>query len=302
MEPLDEKVRAFVYSLLLHGGIGLFMLLGFLHLPPRAPDAAGEPVLATMRVSSADLKSARAAIAKATKQMDEDASPKRQPLPAPRPQQSPAPLQVKAQERIAQPDTTDQQAVSRLSTQPALVPEPQEQQARHQQEQVDLTQDIEHQQDAEHRQRLQELQDIQRLRLAAERRTKMEEQRLQQLADLAQHPDAVPAAADSPAPAGNHGVDAGLLARYKAAMLQTADQNWNHVGAPELSSCRVRFTQIPGGEIINVEFMRCPYDAQGREFVERALKKAPMPYAGFEPVFIRQVELTFCYPREECEQ
>jgi hypothetical protein len=26
----------------------------------------------------------------------------------------------------------------------------------------------------------------------------------------------------------------------------------------------VRFTQIPGGEVINVEFMRCPYDAEGR--------------------------------------
>jgi len=40
----------------------------------------------------------------------------------------------------------------------------------------------------------------------------------------------------------------------------------------------------------------------GREFVERALKKAPMPYSGFETVFMRQVELGFCYPREDCER
>ena len=85
-------------------------------------------------------------------------------------------------------------------------------------------------------------------------------------------------------------------------MLQTADQNWNHLGAPELTTCKVRFTQIPGGEVINVEFMGCPYDAEGREFVERALKKTPMPYSGFEPVFMRQVELKFCYPREDCER
>ena len=83
-------------------------------------------------------------------------------------------------------------------------------------------------------------------------------------------------------------------------MLQTADQNWNHIGAPELTHCRVRFTQIPGGEVINVEFMSCPYDSQGREFVDRALRKTPMPYSGFEKVFLRKVELTFCYPREEC--
>ena len=79
-------------------------------------------------------------------------------------------------------------------------------------------------------------------------------------------------------------------------MLQTADQNWNHIGAPELTHCRVRFTQIPGGEVINVEFTSCPYDAQGREFVDRALRKTPMPYSGFEDVFLRKVELTFCYP------
>ena len=65
--------------------------------------------------------------------------------------------------------------------------------------------------------------------------------------------------------------------------------------------CKVRFTQIPGGEVINVEFMSCPYDSEGREFVERALKKTPMPYSGFYPVFMRQVELSFCFPREDCE-
>ena len=139
-------------------------------------------------------------------------------------------------------------------------------------------------------------------REAAARRTRLEEQKLQQLADL-QAATPRPAAPSTPAPAapvGDSGTDDGLLARYKAAMLQTADQNWNHIGAPELTHCRVRFTQIPGGEVINVEFTSCPYDAQGREFVDRALRKTPMPYSGFEDVFLRKVELTFCYPREEC--
>jgi colicin import membrane protein len=232
----------------------------------------------------------------------QEAAPKPQPIPEPVPQLSPTPPQPKPQEQLDRPDTVDQQAISRLATEPPPQPVAHEQEQRQRQEQAELTQDVETQKEAERRQRLLAYQDIKRQREAAERRTHMEEQRLQQLADL--QPEAAPARAPArdPAPTGNRGVDEGLLARYKAQMLQTADQNWNHLGAPELTTCKVRFTQIPGGEVINVEFMRCPYDAEGREFVERALKKAPMPYSGFEPVFMRQVELSFCFPREECER
>ena len=70
--------------------------------------------------------------------------------------------------------------------------------------------------------------------------------------------------------------------------------------APEATRCEVRFTQIPGGEVIDVAFQRCPFDAQGRESVERALRRAPMPYDEFKSVFERQVTLTFCYPEEAC--
>ena len=73
-------------------------------------------------------------------------------------------------------------------------------------------------------------------------------------------------------------------------------------GMPERVPCQVRFTQYAGGEVVNVEFLSCPYDAQARESVERALMKTPMPYAGFETVFQRNVILTMCYPREECER
>jgi colicin import membrane protein len=85
-----------------------------------------------------------------------------------------------------------------------------------------------------------------------------------------------------------------------AAMRQTADNNWTHVGAPERVRCKVRFTQLPGGEVIKVEFIDCPYDDQGRDFVDRALRKTPMPYQGFDKVFIRSPEITFCHPIEEC--
>ncbi|MDZ4047703.1 MAG: protein TolA, partial [Pseudoxanthomonas sp.] len=183
--------------------------------------------------------------------------------------------------------------------------EREEQEAKRIQEQIDLTERQRTQEEAERRQRLREQQlaqlaEIRKQRADAERRTRMEEQRLQQLADR----DAAPAEKPSPAPAqqagGNNGVDTDLAARYALALLQTAEMNWNTSLAPELTPCRVRFTQIPGGEVMDVDFLACPFDGPARESVERALRRSPMPYDGFEPVFQRQINLTFCYPKEAC--
>ena len=302
MESFASQTRAFLYSLAVHLALVLLVWFGVdWMLPERDANAAGEPVQATLQVSDSQMQAAKAAIAKAEKQLEE-AAPKPQPVPVETPQDNPAPPQPKPQEQLERPDTVDQQAISREAVLPAPEPALQEQEQRQRQDQAELTEDIEKQQEAERRQRLLAYQEVRREREAAERRTRIEEQRLQQLADLQQDEPAPAPPARPAAPAGNRGADEGLLARYKAEMLRTADQNWNHLGAPELTTCKVRFTQIPGGEVINVEFMRCPYDAEGREFVERALKKSPMPYGGFESVFMRQVELSFCYPREECER
>jgi colicin import membrane protein len=305
MESFASQTRAFIYSLAIHVALILLVWFGVdWLLPPSDAAAAGAPVEATLRVSDAELQAAKKAIAKAEKKQEEAAPPKPpQPVPEPRPQTSPTPPQPKPQEQLDKPDTVDQEAISRAAIEPPKQPAPQEQVQRQRQEQAELTQDLAKQQEAERKQRLLAYEDVRKQREAAERRTKMEEQRLQQLADLQPAPAPPPRTGTSaPAPTGNRGQDTGLLARYKAAMLQTADHNWNHLGAPELSVCKVRFTQIPGGEVINVEFMSCPYDSEGREFVERALKKTPMPYSGFEPVFMRQVELSFCFPREDCER
>jgi colicin import membrane protein len=302
MESFASQTRAFIYSLAIHVALVLLVWFGVdWLLPPREAAAAGEPIQATLKASDRDLAAARKAIAKAEKSMEEAVPSPPQPTPEPKPQDSPVPPQPKPQEQLDRPDTVDQEAISRLAVEPPKQPAPVEQAAKQRQEQAELTEDIAKQQEAERKQRLLALQEIQRQRIAAERRTRIEEQRLQQLADIAST-DRVPREAPAAPPPGERGPDEGLLARYKAAMLQTADQNWNHSNAPELTTCKVRFTQIPGGEVINVEFIRCPYDAEGREFVERALKKAPMPYSGFETVFMRQVELGFCYPREDCER
>lgn len=303
MESFADQFRAFALALLFHVAlIALIWWSAYWVFPHLDSAAAGEPIRATLQVSAADVRRAEAAIKASPKpQPPEVAAPKPQPVPEPTPQVSDTPLQMTPQAPQDRPDTVDQERISKLAQEQANQLALEEQEERRRQEQVDLTEDIERQQLAERKQRLREYQEIVRQREDANKRTRMEEQRLQQLADM--QAARLPSKSAPPAPqAGNRGPDEGLLARYKAAMLQTADQNWNHLGAPELTRCKVSFTQIPGGEVINVEFISCPYDAQGKEFVDRALRKAPMPYSGFESVFLRTVELTFCYPREECER
>jgi colicin import membrane protein len=295
-----DTVQATILALLLHIGLILAVWLSALwvwHEPVEA--AAGPVVSATLEFSAADLHRAEKAIKASAKT---DQAPKPQPLPSPRPQTSDEPLQAKPQAPQPQPDTVDQQRLDPLAELQAQ--EKLADQARQRQKQVDLTEDIERQQEAEKRQRLREqLEAIHQQRMQAEQLTRLEEQRMQQLADLS--PPAPKPPKPAPAqtqPSGSNGRSKELQNAYVAALNQTARENWNTSLAPELQRCEVRFTQIPGGDVINVEFLTCQYDTQARDSVERALRKTPMPYAGFESVFQRQITLTMCYPKEACEQ
>ena len=117
--------------------------------------------------------------------------------------------------------------------------------------------------------------------------------RAQQLADArAQTPGASPA---SPPP-GNRGTDPGLLAQYTAALQQAIVRQWTRPESVQLGQrCRISIRQLPGGEVVDVTIApSCPFDALGRQSVERAvLKASPLPYAGFESVFDRNLTLNF---------
>ncbi|CAN5241860.1 cell envelope integrity protein TolA [soil metagenome] len=307
MESPTDRARAFTLAVALHIGLLVLAWMSASWAFPRTDEAAaGEPIQATLQMSKADLKRAAQAVAEAEKarppEPEPPVTPPPQPQPAPKPQVADTPPQPIAQERLDKPDLVDQQQISKLAQQPPDKPAPEEQVQKTRQDQVDLTQDQIRQRIAERRQELRaQIEQLQRERDTSAKRTRLEEQRLAQLAD---RQPATPTPARDSAPdrpvAGNRGVDAGLLSRYKAAMLMTADGNWNHLGVPERTHCQVRFTQLTGGEVINVEFIGCPYDVEGRETVDRALRKSPMPYAGFETVFARQVTLDFCHPREVC--
>jgi len=301
MPTRADQFLAVTLALLLHVLALLAAWLGRDWVRTEDVAAAGPVIAATLQFTAADVRAAQAAVAqaKAARPAEPTPPPPPQPREAPQPQEAVEPPQAKPQAPLERPDTVDQEEITRLAPTPSDSDE--EQRKREMQKQVDLTEELERQREAENRERLREQYEaIKREREEATRMTKMEEQRLRQLAD---RQPASPQPAHTPAqpPSGARGTDEGLMARYKAAMHATANDNWNRGLAPELVRCEVRFQQIPGGEVINIEFMDCPYDAQARESVERALRKTPMPYSGFESVFMPKVITTFCYPEEACQ-
>ncbi|WP_159017525.1 TonB C-terminal domain-containing protein [Cognatiluteimonas profundi] len=263
--------------------------------------AAGEPVEADVVDANALSAPMQRALRRhpVTAPPVEAATPPPQPLPEPRPEDAPVQRQVKAQEPVPVPDTIDQERVDRdaLSAQTRE----REQEEKRRQEQIDLT-ERERQDEAEKRQRLarqadlqRQLADIRKQRAQASKEAQLAEQKLQQLADARARNPAQSVASASP-PAGNNGVDRDLAARYAAALQEAILRNWTRPDSvPQGQRCKLNIRQLPGGEVIDVQVAAsCPYDDLGKRSVEAAVLKAqPLPYAGFEAVFNRNLTVNF---------
>lgn len=92
-----------------------------------------------------------------------------------------------------------------------------------------------------------------------------------------------------------------LRQRYANELNREIRRRWNSKSATPFVKCTLMFEQIPGGEVIRIEFLNCPYAAPAREAIERALIVRELPYAGFESVFSRQISMTLCVPEQECK-
>jgi len=251
---------------------------------------------------------AQAAPPPAALQPQEEAAPPPQPEPEPAPQDAMVSPQLAPQTPQAVPDTREQERASL----DAVSPEPpveREQDERRREEQVDLT-EREEQQRTEERQRrsaqqldrLRALAAAQRARAEASDQTRMEQQRLEQIADMSPRqppspdPSAAASSAQATAMAGNNGTDTSLEGAYGLAIQNAIERNWRRPETVPLGvRCRIAIVQIPGGDVLSVDVApSCPYDAAGRDSLERAvMAAAPLPYAGFESVFRRQLDLNF---------
>lgn len=289
-KAIPPNRRALISTIALHAAfIALAWLASIWVIPSYDSGGQGEPVVATLQISKADLARAKKAV------RDAEKAQASQPKPEPRPQTSDKPLQQTAQTWVDRPDTEVQEEVQRMAAQPSDTA--QEQKLKQKQAQVELTEDVKKDLAEENRQRLikQQLEAVRKQR--AELQADIEAAKITELASAGKSKS--PAKPETPA--GLAGNDNGLSGRYKTALNATARANWNTVQIPEQTRCKVEFTQIRGGEVIDVDFLSCPLNAAGRESIERALYKSPMPYAGFESVFQRKVTLLFCYPDEVCQ-
>lgn len=319
-ETRADTTRAIGLALGLHALVFVLMFAGLWWTQTqRPPAAAGSPVSAEL-VDAGDLSSAmrrtlrdrpkpaaEPAPEALPEPVEDDAAPLPQPLPEPVPQDQPTPQQQTPQDFIPDPQDRNQDAVVDTPT-PRPADERKLQEAKRKQEQVDLTEQS-RQQEAERKRRLakleeerqQQLADIRRQRALAARDAKIAAAQIQRIADArtANAADAAAqadAAASGGARAGNAGVDAGLLAQYQAALVAAINSKWTRPESiPVGAKCRLTIRQMVGGNVVSVEVAPpCAYDEAGRESVKRAVLKAdPLPYAGFEDVFNRNLTITF---------
>lgn len=251
---------------------------------PVVEAAPGEAIQAELIDPSALSASMQRALQRDPKALPE---PVAEPTPTPpEPVIEPLPEPVAEQAlppSVQVPDKVDQEKVQKNADAPDPAKVQREQEAKRRQQQVDL--------DADKEKKLAEIR--KQLERATRERT-MAEQRAQQLADAKARQTA--GASLAAPPPGNHGKDATLLAQYVAALQQAIVVQWTRPESVQIGQrCRLTIRQLPGGDVVDVTISNpCPLDVLGRQSVERAvLKASPLPYAGFENVFDRTLNLNF---------
>lgn len=282
---------ALVQALLLHAVLFALMFAGLRWSQRNVAEAAqGDPIEADL-VAVSDLS--------ASMQRALQRAPKAQPAPPPEPDMpdplpDPLPEAAPPQPKVLPPPVPDpapveQEKVQRDAPSPQVAKVPREQaQQRKQPDQAELQA---RQQQEQARQKERQLAELRRLREQAARERSLAEQRAQQLAEAR-----TAGTASAPPSPGNRGTDPSLQAKYAAALQQAILRQWIRPETVPLGQrCRISIRQLQGGEVVDVDVSgSCPYDAAGRQSVERAVYKAsPLPYAGFEAVFNRNLDLNF---------
>jgi colicin import membrane protein len=308
----DTRV-AFVAALALHALLFALLFVGMWWTRTTAPVSAAGPEIEADLVDPNALAAPlrRALEAPAQREPEpvpvppepEPVAPPPQPVPEPRPEDSQVAPQPQAQAPVPVPDTREQERVEREAE--AARQAAREQEEKRRQEQIDLT-ERKRQEEAEKKQRLaqqaqqqeiaRKLEKIRAEREKAKRAADLAEQKLKQIADARAAQETQPSASTAAPPPGNNGVDAGLAARYAAALTDAILRNWTRPDSVPLGqACTINIRQVQGGTVIAVSVdPSCPYDDLGRRSIEAAVLKAqPLPYAGFETVFNRNLKLKF---------
>ena len=89
--------------------------------------------------------------------------------------------------------------------------------------------------------------------------------------------------------------DSGALAQYVAVIRQKVERNWvRPPGAKPGLECEVLVTQIPGGQVVDVQMGRCNADDAVRRSIEAAvLRASPLPPPDDTALFERNLRFVF---------
>ncbi len=281
-------------SIALMQAIGLHVLLFVLlfaglklsrDVPMQA--AQGDPIEADL-VTVSDLSaSMQRALQRKPVEQALAPTPVTEPLPTPIEEPPTPPKLTELPPPVPDPAPIEQEKVQRDAVTPATTKVQQEQEEkRRKPEQAELDSQ---KQELSARDKL--LQEIRKQRELAARERTMAEQRAQQLADARTN-----SAPPSRPPPGDPNSRLRKSASYQVALMNAILRQWTRPDSVKLGqTCEVLIKQIPGGEVVSVQVSPgCPYDDLGRRSVEAAVMKAsPLPYAGFEDVFVRDPVLKF---------
>ncbi|MEO8803341.1 MAG: cell envelope integrity protein TolA [Rudaea sp.] len=289
MENWSDKLRAYVLALFVHVFCVAVFFAGLLWTTKTRPIELPGPVIEAELVGlSAAPKPQAPRHAQAVKPKT---APPKQPEPVKQPEPKPEPPSQPQQN-----DRVEREKVAEVAAQAEQAKKVQEE--RHRQEQVLLQE-----QQRQERERMQQLQDVKRQREAADRRLKLEKQKLAQLKDLEKQHKTVPAPSQQvpeaeQAKSGSNGADNSLQAQYFAAIQNAVTDNWLRPdSAVQGLHCMLRIVQIPGGDVIGVQMLNpCNADPLTRSSIEQAVKRAaPLPYKGYEAEFRREIDFNFTY-------
>jgi len=286
MESIGDKTRAFIYALLVHLACIAVMFVGLLWTKAAAPISVPGPIIEAELIGPSAAPKPVAARPKPAPPKPVEKPPEKPPEPPP-PQPAEPP----------KPDTIEREKIAEI----ALLKAEQEKKAEEEKRKREQTL-LEDQQ----RERLKQIEDIKRQREAAEKKRKLEQEKLAQLQDLSkQKPEKAPPQKAQPqvaeaeqAKTGTNGNDTGLLAEYSAAIINVVKLNWNRPdNAQPGLRCTLKVIQLPGGDVMSAQAIApCNADQVTRASIEEAVTKAqPLPYKGYEKVFARELTLIFFY-------
>ncbi|WP_018972982.1 cell envelope integrity protein TolA [Rudaea cellulosilytica] len=305
MESQSDKVRAYLYALLVHLGVFVLLFIGLFWATPQAMPLLQGPVIEATIVGKPGAPKptppSKTPPAPPKEETAPPPAPKPAPPPPPQPEKTPPPT-------VQKNDNRDQEKIAEMAMQKAEQAKKAEEE-KVKQKQIELQQEEERKEAEQREKQLQNqklLEEVRKERAANDKKLKLAKEKLKQLDDLQKQqsaPKPVKApAADVPEAAeartGMNGNDSSLLAEYSSAIVKVVTDNWNRPDTtPSGVRCTITITQIPGGAVIDATIgSPCNADMITQNSIKQAVTKAqPLPYKGYESVFQRKITFIFKY-------